>query len=35
VRKNWQTMSPSLGTAFGPLTVKAGETVDLGDITVP
>ena len=35
LRKSWQTMSPSLGTAFGPLTVKAGETVDLGDITVP
>jgi hypothetical protein len=36
VRKtpDWQTR-PSAGTAFGPLNPKSGETVDLGNLTVP
>ena len=36
VRKSldWQTR-PSAGHAFGPLTPEPGETLDLGDLTVP
>jgi hypothetical protein len=36
VRKtpDWRTR-PTVGTAFGPLTPKPGETVDLGDVVVP
>ncbi len=31
---DWRTR-PTVGIAFGPLTLKPGEVVDLGDIVVP
>ena len=33
-KENWVTRPP-VGKAFGPLTPKPGETIDLGDLTVP
>jgi hypothetical protein len=36
VRKGYDsTTRPAVGTAFGPLIPQPGETIDLGDITVP
>jgi hypothetical protein len=32
--RDWR-VRPTLGRAFGPVTPKAGETIDLGDIVVP